>query len=446
MNEKLLELMSVLGFVSRSRKPLTLDSIAPPIFALRAREIRKIVEYAQGVIEYATPSATEGSPFEFSASATFGGAPHPCAGLSCRMERVQELAYFAALYADRVLIPSPFSYVDSTSDLRQLRCDLAVAIAACLYLKPLLCAGVVQFAPKQDGEVCLHCLATKLGNSSDDVRSLLRKLEHEYEVRATYFAEKDGRTVLIIPGGPADLFETHETATCLHKPPDSIKGLVHGRKERVTIPVEIVRELKIPVDYARVVARDLITRDLCASRFGTGYLTRRELDLTLATTTEHGRDEATVLRRNLGHTVETLQGASIKDLLRLRNSEMDAFKMYQIALRKAAVEAPRTRDISGLYSDVVEPEIRRMNLTLQSARRSLLRSLTAHVAGASVYAGIALYSGLVSPSVAGALAAFGGGHFTKKIIAKVAALYKQEPPDARENPFYFLWKASRLAQ
>lgn len=446
MNEQLLDFLNVLGFASRGRAPLTLDSIAPPIFALRARQIRRIAEYAQEIIEHATPAATDGSPFEFSASATFGGAPHPCAGLTCRMERVQELGYFAALYADRILIPSPFSYVDAASELQQLRCNLAVAIAACLYLKPLLHAGVVQFAPKEDDEVCLHCLATKLGKSSDDIKSLLRRLEHEYEVRATYFGEKDGRTVMIIPGGPADLFETHETATCLHKPPNSIKGLVYGKRERVTIPVEIVRELKIPVDYARVVARDLITRDLCASRFGTGYLTRREVDLTLAAATEHGKDEGTVLRRNLGHSVATLQGASIRDLLRLRNSEMDAFKTYQTALRRAAVEVPRTRDISGLYSDVVEPEIRRMNMTLKAARRTILRSLTSHVAGASVYAGIALCSGLVSPSVAGALAAFGGGHFTRNIVAKVAELYRQEPANARDNPFYFLWKASRLRQ
>jgi hypothetical protein len=59
---------------------------------------------------------------------------------------------------------------------------------------------------------------------------------------------------------------------------------------------------------------------------------------------------------------------------------------------------------------------------------------------------IAAFAGIITPGLAGVLAALGGAHFTNEITQKLSKLVKQEPESARENPFYFLWRASRTGK
>ena len=47
------------------------------------------------------------SYFNFYANSTLAGAPYPCSALECRMKNVIDLLRFAALYADKILLPSP---------------------------------------------------------------------------------------------------------------------------------------------------------------------------------------------------------------------------------------------------------------------------------------------------------------------------------------------------
>src|SRR5689334_6281420 len=48
------------------------------------------------------------SVFEFVANSQLSAEPLPCSALECRLEHADELARFAALYADRILIYNPF--------------------------------------------------------------------------------------------------------------------------------------------------------------------------------------------------------------------------------------------------------------------------------------------------------------------------------------------------
>src|SRR5205085_9432978 len=52
--------------------------------------------------------AVVASPYGFIANSQLSGAPWPCSAPDCRVNHVDSLGRFAALYADRVAVQNPF--------------------------------------------------------------------------------------------------------------------------------------------------------------------------------------------------------------------------------------------------------------------------------------------------------------------------------------------------
>jgi hypothetical protein len=68
-------------------------------------KIKRFVERFTEAAEY--DEENDGSMFSFVANTQLSGSIYPCKTLSCRIEHVRNLANFAALYADIVLIANP---------------------------------------------------------------------------------------------------------------------------------------------------------------------------------------------------------------------------------------------------------------------------------------------------------------------------------------------------
>lgn len=435
MNEGLYDYLASFGFKSVNSLDL--------VWRMKRAELIEFAKGAEAITVYAQESSR--TPYEFSASLTYAGDSSPCAALACRMERVQELSYFTALYADRVLVASLFPSMSADWSLEMLRGEVAVAVASTLHLKPLVIAGLIQYTHHDHCNVCLDCYANLSGKTSEEWGRLRGAIEREFRERVKYYLVRDETGTYAVPEGADDLFDAHTLMEM--KIPESMRNVVR-RRGRWRIPEFVLDEIKLPLEYANDVAVDILGRDLAASRFGTGYLTRREIDLRVVTPALANAHSDTILNRTLGHQVPVLEGITSENLLKLRGDEADAFKSYQRALRQAAIQsaADGQADLTEVFRDVVEPEIRRMNEALRTARRTLVRGLGADVAGATAYVSIAAFAGIITPGIAGVLAALGGAHFTNEITEKLSKLVKQEPESARENPFYFLWRASRTAK
>lgn len=85
--------------------------------------------------------------FNFYSDSTLSGAAYPCSALECRLANLDNLTRFAALYGDKVLIPSPIDL--HFEKLEQGKCinrmELVVDVIILLRLKPLVLAGIVGF-------------------------------------------------------------------------------------------------------------------------------------------------------------------------------------------------------------------------------------------------------------------------------------------------------------
>lgn len=85
--------------------------------------------------------------FEFMANTSLSGGAQPCNETTCRVNRADHLARFAALYADHVVIPNLFAEYSANFSVDVLRSRLEGDIAVMSLLEPLIQEGLVSVIP-----------------------------------------------------------------------------------------------------------------------------------------------------------------------------------------------------------------------------------------------------------------------------------------------------------
>ncbi len=145
----------------------------------------------------------------------------------------------------------------------------------------------------------------------------------------------------------------------------------------------------------------------------------------------------------------SLTNVSLESLIELRLAEKDSFLSFRTALRTAmrtiAAEShnqdPRSL-ASEIMSDVVNPEIAKLQSRLEAARRVLAAksAISLAVAGVSTLCGVQLGVGVPVAVGAGALGAFFAG------LNTAAAKYAEEKREIELSDMFFIWKATRCTK
>ncbi len=154
---------------------------APDVFTVIPKmDIEKIVKLAIDcyiLTESCAVTPSEGTVFSFSASSSLSGGIYPCSEISCRLNNVYELSVFAALYADKVLIPNFFEYIyeydfNFSSEemfynfLNRFMGDLVLM----LDLKPLIREEIVCINPRIKS-FCAECLKKEIKKEKSAVKA-----------------------------------------------------------------------------------------------------------------------------------------------------------------------------------------------------------------------------------------------------------------------------------
>ncbi len=107
-----------------------------------------------------------------------------CGELECRIAYAHEFARTACLYADRVVIPDPFSFTVEASDE-----DIFLCLAVLKILRPLLEAGIIIFGPA--GYIsCPQCSKATRAAEKQVATQLWQEFTHAHP---DVFRYKDGR-------------------------------------------------------------------------------------------------------------------------------------------------------------------------------------------------------------------------------------------------------------
>lgn len=405
------------------------------------------------------PFATKhtSSPSQFIANSTLAGEPHPCANIECRLQNVDAMAQFAALYADTILLPNPFQdLLDLSQDLASIDdrtvistfLEIQSRIAILLRLHPLIETGYIKFVETEHYNFCPDCYAEMVGQTKSDFREYLKEI-HDYFYKrfvkdTNITLHSDENMVYANVRGPADLIEHGSIIHVCEKVPKKLEYKINNKDILVEPEDPIFDSL---VDGQKDPAlNDILRRNYYSNQFNVNYLTQREIDAKLIQNIGDPKDKRAtwLLAQTFSHTLPTIENSKIESLLKLRENETDSFDLYrdalQLALKESQCEDPVI--LKELFDDLVRPEINKIESTVQNAKRALRRDISKDIVVGAGFVSIGLFGGFLPPNIGKIISALGGIHYSSKLFENVRDLFL-EPLEARKEKFYFLWKVQK---
>jgi hypothetical protein len=135
------------------------------------------------LIDIADASISNSSTLEkykdasYTSSFGLGGYPSECTYIDCRLKKIEQLARFSVLYADRVIIKNFMADYSSSEhppdeDSEWFRQRFTDDLRVLLQVRPLIEAGVIHLADPVNS-ICMACLA-KRGYGTETVERLER--------------------------------------------------------------------------------------------------------------------------------------------------------------------------------------------------------------------------------------------------------------------------------
>jgi hypothetical protein len=421
-----------------------------------------------------TPSST----FTFAANDSLSGLPAPFDNRSARLKSADDLARFAALYADAILVRDPLHQYFNQEDAvdsngrriivkpaltqsmlnKDLKQSITTDFEVLLKLRPLFDAGIAHFVkPQIDAcPVCLHRVVAvdkaagvelpfQVTEWHERVVRMVEYLERAYVEQGMILGHRHGDHAHAIIGSPPGMMEYDN----FQRNAD-LDGIILPDDQPHPLTLEQVRASSILSPEVERVVSDVFNQLSFATTHRARPITNRRIDADLARAALATVEEPLGARAfdALAHPVEFIHNVSIESLCLLRRREPEAFEVYRDAVTLALKQAGKEDEgkMRQAVNDIIRPELNRIAQKLRTSRKALGLSLATDVAVTAGAASIALLSGMLSSSfeipagLAEVGAAIGGWSGIKGIVSKAPQLFGPNK-EVMENPYYFLWKA-----
>lgn len=396
------------------------------------------------------------SIFSYSASMTLGGSAWPCSFLGCRLNTIKKLAQFAAFYADSVLIRNPFAahaedhHGNRLTDPELLRLAIHDDLTIMVAIRDLVDNQKV--IPVSMPHLCPHCLgAAGLGEKrynsvAKRLRSLFLKhvsvkvkLEHD-----AYTCDWNCPESLLSHGGGIaglkSLPQDFKTMSGLLRRLNSGEELTLSRMARSRLGLHNMVADQVLEDVEFQLGSMFLT--------GTSFVTDMPLHadiLNSITPSRTARERNTIIRQHLTAIVPYVQDVPIRDLLRLRRREPEAFILFRQSLNDAVDEVRRAkgdftdRDARAIHGDILAPKLALLDAKVKSARRGLVKSTAKKAAAWAGAITFGMYAGVVPSDYVAAASALG----LTQVVADLAtglAGSGEAKEQMRSEDMYFLWR------
>lgn len=394
-----------------------------------------------------------------SASISLGGGAYPCAAADCRIERLEQLAQFAVLYSDKVYVRNFFGdmchHIEGAKqpDIESFRLDLWDDLAVLLKMKPLVKSGVI--VPVSTPHVCPHCSARRTLGPDGEKRS-----KREQSRLAKRYLESISIKLKLVDDlyvlsfeGPEILLEHGGFTWAQDEPPASVRSspriMAHlQRGQEVCLSRRAIKDAGLHKDLAKEVFYTIGFELLTAQGLNTSFLTDLPLHIDVLNSISDKPKMSSrnqVMLEHMTSLVPVAMDVPIQSLLKLRRNEHEAFLMFRQAISKAIDEVRAAkgeftaRDARGIYGDILEPELARLDAKVKSARRTLVKRSVTKAASWVGAISIGMYAGFVPSDLMAAASALG----LTQIVASLASdlLGSVAAKDQiRSEDMYFLWR------
>lgn len=384
-----------------------------------------------------------GSPYGFISNTQLRGGPYPCSHLKCRTKRVRQLAIFASLYADQVLIPDPFWFFQNRRDDLVSRIFLVGDLLMLKELRPLLEAGIIRIAPAvfpvcQAAKEMFDRESDRLARDLEEAGSLM---SDEYVSRCSFQSELGSSGACISVNGPEQLVEHGETIAA--NLPPVLRSKIEDDPSYTPTESEqrfIAREL-----FVDPVLDDLMLQNWITRFYDVRYLSDRTLDEILVGLIDDRslRIHTAQLAEGITHTVPVLHNADIEELLEIRMEEGEAFSVYRNSLetlvRRARESEPTAEAIREEFNENVKPEIDRLEAVVRAKKEEAKADIRERLVLGGGLVSVAVFSGLLPPDVSQVISWLGGSKYGMDVLERLNELYR-EPAAVRQSEYYFVWR------
>jgi hypothetical protein len=393
-----------------------------------------------------------------------------CHEWACRLDRIDRLLRFAALWADLVVLPSYVSHCSediapSDVDEPNFRNVIAGDLQVMLACRPLVEAGIVAWASRAY-YFCPHCgheILGQLGAAPGVARAIQRlhracveKAKVRFECHPAlplhdrYLVDIQGPED-VVPHGRA-LWMTGHLPQWL--PKRVADRAASGLAVEHTLARSRVRHVERLMHLLSRVADDIAAQHVMSTALGTRYLTNRQVDTVflqaLGENPEHERLNR-IIGQYLSYEIPIIESVSLSDLLRVRRDDHEAFLVYRDTLKRVIDEniVPERRltgtEAKQLFEDVIRPNLNRMDAKVSSIRKKAARKLARDVVVTGTVLSAGLFTGLVPAQMIGLLSALGGLPVARELVTTLSSAIGT-PDEVRGEDLYFLWQVRRRAR
>lgn len=420
--------------------------------------------------------------FTFAANDSLSGRSVPFSDRETRIKKAVDLARFAALYADSLLIRDPFEWYprtqvgiqpDGTQTVlsrgiepndfsnQRVRRHFLDDLYFILFLEPLFASELAGFS-KSILHWCPNCVRVAAESGILDtfvdepqeiewqkkVAKLVRHIEKTFLERGTTLVHQHGdhaHATIFMPDG---LLEYDQVQTTLELPPRLAKKAI----EPISVSTRDARKLRLFNDEIERIVDDISTQNATANRFNCQYITDRTIDLELMdmVSSKRARTFNSAAVDALTHPLSFVNQVSLNKLLKLRKDDGESFLVYRDAVRSILKnnQNSSSTELQEAFDDVIRPELNKIDLTIKNSRKLLVTSTITDITIAIASVSIAAFSGLLPASLGipkemlDLGAAIGGWQSVKNLATKVAEV-NVKPKEVSENKFAFLWKVKQ---
>jgi hypothetical protein len=231
--------------------------------------------------------------------------------------------------------------------------------------------------------------------------------------------------------------------------PDAVRAA--NQKGGITLSKSQVRRLRLHATEADRVMETISFEVTAAQTLSTSFLTDRSLHIDFLNSINQS---PAIARRNriaqkyLTSLVPFVDGIRIQDLVKLRESEADAFIVYRKTLNEA-IDNYRSekdnfteKDAKTIYSDVIAPKLAQLDQKVKNARRTFLKEAAGETAAWVGAISFGVYTGIIPAHLVEAAKLLG---MTKVIVDFLkSTMARKDNQGAIRNDF--LWRVRQAAK
>src|SRR5699024_3988721 len=284
---------------------------------------------------------------------------------------------FSALYADYVYIDSPFDkYMHQLENIEGIdRYSLGIDIIILLELEPLVLAEIVKF---QSDYICLcsEC-SKKFGKDLDffDANVNYDEILEECISSISCRLLNKQNPEIHITNGEKYGFDHEMVVTFKDFIPDNIAKLLKVTKSNsIRLEKNDVIEDGIQSMILENVYEDVLMNYIYSRESKISYLTDRVIDFSLLNMLNDDKENKLEL---LNHTLSIIPNIGINKVVDLRLNDGESFKVYRDTLNEELrkLKNPTDSEIIDFQQDIIQPNLNKINLTLNNYNKRLMREI-----------------------------------------------------------------------